>query len=87
MTKPIYCIRDLKVGFMQLVCDDNDETAKRGFAMAMTAPNDIRGFFPQDFQLYKVGLFDTQTGLISCDSIPVLVMDGSAAASFCQKEG
>lgn len=79
MTKPIYSIRDLKVGFTQLVVDDNDETAKRGFAMAICNDHGLHGFAPADFQLYKVGLFDTQTGVITCDSIPVLIMDGHEA--------
>lgn len=79
MIKPIYSIRDLKVGFTQVVVDDNDETAKRGFCMAICHDHGLRGFASADFQLYKVGSFDTQTGVITCDSIPVLLMDGQEA--------
>ena len=76
MTIFIYSLRDLKGSFIQPHCDINDDTARRNFAYAVNNGNDIMGFAPQDFQLYKIAEFETTNGKIN-PIIPMeLVADG-----------
>lgn len=67
----IYSIRDINVGFNQPFCDSSDATAVRGFAFACNS-NDMIGFRPGDFDLYSLGSFDPESGMIT-PTIPQLV--------------
>lgn len=71
----LYSIRDVNVGWNQPFCEVNDAVAKRGFAYSVNN-NDLLGFRPQDFDLYKLGTFDPETGIVT-DEIPVLVCHGT----------
>lgn len=71
----IYCYRDIKVGFMPPQCDQNDQTAIRGFAYAINN-NNVMNFSPKDYDLYKVGEFDVDKGVINALKVPVLIASG-----------
>lgn len=61
----LYGVRDIKSNmFWQPQMDTNDETAKRGFAMMINGSDlrQITGFAPGDFDLYRLGSFDSETG-------------------------
>lgn len=76
MKMPIYSVRDVKVGFMAPYADQSEASAVRGFSYAINGNNGLMNFSPKDFDLYEVGLFDTDTGTIeSC--IPVIVVTGT----------
>ena len=60
----IYAIRDLKTNYGNPVCDINDESAKRGFMMAVEYGQNELSKMPQDFELVKIGTFDEDTGEI-----------------------
>lgn len=62
MTYGVYAFRDNKTSFGQIWTDRSDEAAKRGFAMMINNPDGIMGFAPADFDLFKIGEFDTETG-------------------------
>lgn len=62
--KNIYAIRDLKTNYGNPVCDMNDESAKRGFMMAVEYGQNELSKMPQDFELVKIGTFDEDTGEI-----------------------
>lgn len=67
----IYCIRDSLVGFMTPTLDQSDASAMRNFAMALDASkrdSSLMAFKPEHFDLYKLGIFDTETGAI--DLVP-----------------
>ena len=64
MIKGLYCVRDYKVGYTAVLTDENDAVALRGFKMALT-PDTIMYNNPKDFALFKVGEFDTDTGIIT----------------------
>lgn len=71
----IYSVRDVNVGFNQPFCDVNDDAAIRGFAYAVNN-SDIMAFTPKDFDLYRIGEFQNDTGMIeSC--LPELVIHGT----------
>lgn len=79
MKYPIYAVRDIKVGFNQPMTDINDNTAERNFAYAVNNPaNGIMNFVPKDYDLYKIGSFDTETGLIESEKVPVLICSGDS---------
>lgn len=71
----VYSIRDVNAGFNQPFCDVNDAVAKRNFAYAVNN-SDLPGFAPGDFDLYKLGTFDTECGMFTVDNLPCLVVHG-----------
>lgn len=75
MKLPIYSIRDVHVGFMAPRIDSNDMTARRWFAFEINNRDGVMNFSPKDFDLYKIGEFEQETGQIfSC--LPELVVSG-----------
>lgn len=81
MKYPIYSYRDNKVGFGNPICDMNDQSAIRGFSYAVNQNNGLMNFSPKDFDLFKLGEFDSSTGVISSLKVPVLVVSGSSVFS------
>lgn len=69
MTKALFCIRDELVSYGDpFVLPDNDDVAKREFALAArsTTPNKINQA-PQDMVLFRIARFDDQSGdIIPC---------------------
>lgn len=65
MVYGVYGYRDNKFAFGPIWNDANDEVAKRGFAMMMNNGQSIMGFAPADFDLFKIGEFDSETGQIT----------------------
>lgn len=57
----VYCIRDLKSGWLSPTVDINDQVAIRNFAYAVQH-NDLFSAFANDYSLYKIGDFDTDSG-------------------------
>lgn len=78
MKYPVYSYRDQKVGFGQPIVDQSDAAAIRGFSFAMNNKNGIMNFSPKDFDLYKIGEFDTIKGVFIPEKVPVLIMSGSS---------
>lgn len=79
MKQKVYSIRDLKAGFWPPQIQVNDEIAKRNFAFTVTNNDGVIGFQPSDFDLYYIGEFEEQTGVMIPADIPQLVMNGSEA--------
>ena len=77
MKYPVYSVRDVYVGFNQPMTDINDQTAIRSFTYAINNPaNDVMHFQPKDYDLYKLGTFDTDTGRLDPEPVPVLIVSG-----------
>lgn len=71
-------IRDQKVGFMPPQADQSEQSAIRGFSYAINN-GDIMNFSAKDFDLFKVGEFNPETGEVTgcnpeniCSGISVL---------------
>lgn len=60
----LYSIRDSKVGFMTVTVDSNDASARRNFEHACSQTNSLFFTHPQDYDLFKVGLYDSDSGVI-----------------------
>lgn len=73
----VYSVRDRLVGFGALLPDTSPENAKRNFALAMrTNPA------ADDYDLYAIAEYDTETGFIKPFSVPSLVLTGHNAAAM-----
>lgn len=73
----LYSIQDANAGFMSPVVDLNDATAMRNFA-SQVSNNDVMKKFSNEFTLYKIGEFDTESGLIDVCVPPVHVANASS---------
>ena len=79
MKYPVFAIRDVHAGFNQPVTDVNDNCAIRNFSYAINNPgNDVMHFAPKDYDLYKLGEFDTESGALIAEPVPVLVVSGAS---------
>lgn len=72
----VFSIRDLNSGFNQPFCETNERVAKRSFAYAVNN-SDLPGFAPGDFDLYRLGWFDTDNGSITPFDVPELIVHGT----------
>lgn len=61
----LYAIRDRKCGFLPPTTDINDDTARRNFAYAVMSREPMFLAFPDDYDLYRVGEYDTDSGIVS----------------------
>lgn len=70
MTYGIYCIRDRLAGFGSPYPHRSQDTAKRSFARIVNNSEGDIAFSPADYDLYLVGDFDDDSGLVTA-VIPV----------------
>lgn len=87
MVYNVYTMRDIKTGFMTPTVDVNDDAASRAFAHAVANSEGILYTFAKDFSLYRIGSFNSDTGCISPDPLPTLVLDGIDALNMISKGG
>ena len=64
----MYCVKDLKTGYIPPTFDYNDESAIRNFEHACSKTESLFFTHPADYQLWCVGYFDSDTGVIEKDS-------------------
>ena len=72
MKFPVYAVRDSLLGFGFPMIRDNDAVASRAFEYDLKVDNSPYAHHPQDFQLYRIGEFDTENGNIKSES-PTLI--------------
>lgn len=71
----IYSILDHKTGFINMTLDQNDETAKRNFAHACQVTDSLFYTHPDDYSLYCIGEFNTDSGIIEPVIPPKNIVD------------
>lgn len=74
MKYPMYSIRDKATCFMQPVCEQTEKTAIRNFSVAVN--NGALQFQCEDFDLYKIGYFDGESGELE-HILPEFVCNGA----------
>lgn len=75
----LYAMRDVKTGFMTPAMDVNDQAAIRNFCHTIANADNILYTFAQDFSLYHIANYDSDSGIID-PCIPVIyLIDGAAA--------
>lgn len=78
MKMNVYCIQDVKTGFMTPTIDLNDQAAARNFASAVMQSQGVLFTHHEDFRLYRIGTFDQETGLLD-PIVPIqLISDGAS---------
>ncbi|WGL31252.1 nonstructural protein [Dipodfec virus UOA04_Rod_843] len=82
----VYSIFDAKTGFMTPTIEINDQAASRNFCHAVANSDGILYSFAQDFQLYRIGEFDSDTALITPVSPTKMVITGADAFRKMMKE-
>lgn len=80
----LYSIFDAKTGFLTPTVDSNDDSAIRNFAHAVANSEGILYSFAQDFQLYRLGDFDSDTGSVLQAFPTVLLITGPDAIRMMQ---
>lgn len=81
MIYDVVCIRDVKTGFLAPQLEPNLQSAIRNFEHAVLRNEDSLFFsHPEDYALYRVGGFDTDTGALSPE-LPVEVITAANVIS------
>jgi hypothetical protein len=73
----MYAIKDAKTGFMTPTVDANDASALRNFEHAVNQPDSLLNSHPNDFSLFKLASFDTDSGVCEVLPVPFVVADAS----------
>lgn len=76
MTYKLYSVRDKKSGFWAPRIEINEAVAVRNFSQMVNAGDTVINFSPNDFDLYCVGSFDDQKGLLE-SQVPEFVYSAS----------
>lgn len=78
----VYAIKDAKTSFMPCNVDYNDASAIRNFEHAVMASDSLMRSHPADYTLYRLGSFNSETGIILSKVDPEQIAD---AASVLRK--
>lgn len=74
----VFSIRDSKVGFMNPTFEINCQVAVRNFVHAVQNSDSVLFSHARDFDLYRIGRFDSEQGRMIPDDIPELVCSGAS---------
>lgn len=86
----VFCIRDVKCGFLQPTVEVNVGVAIRNFEHAILCNEDSLFFsHPEDYSLFLLGTFDTNNGMITPKMVPEEVISASSVinAALAKKAG
>ena len=73
----IYVIRDQRTSFLTPTVDMNDASALRNFEHAVQDKNSLFFSHVEDYSLYRIGTYDSDTGSIDPEMATLLV-DGKS---------
>lgn len=73
----VYAIRDIHTGFLTPTFEINDAVAMRNFNHAVNNADSVLFTAMKDFDLYKIGEYDSDTGRLTPLDLPVLLMSAS----------
>lgn len=78
MKRAIFAVFDAKAAaFLDPIVTHNEATAVRMFGSAVADPRHDFGRFPEDYTLFHVGSFDSESGVIESAGGPRSVVLGS----------
>lgn len=75
----VYAIRDARTGFLAPTFEVNDAVAARNFHHACMNSDSLLFSHPADYSLYRIGSFDSESGRITPEDLPVLITDAKEA--------
>ena len=83
----VYAICDLRSGFFGLLTEQNDYIAARNFANAIMESKGVLFTHASDFQLFRIGEFDSDKGVLIPAQLHELISAGAdVLRSMQQKE-
>uniref|UniRef100_A0AAU8AWV8 Nonstructural protein n=1 Tax=Dulem virus 155 TaxID=3145632 RepID=A0AAU8AWV8_9VIRU len=74
----VYAIKDAKTTFMPANCDYNDASAIRNFEHACSDNTSLMQSHAKDFTLWRLGVYDNETGIITPEVPAVQLADGAS---------
>lgn len=74
----LYAIHDRLTGYLSPTVDQNDPAAARNFAHAVLQSPSLMSSHPQDYALFHIADYDSDTGRITPLQDHVLVSDASS---------
>lgn len=74
----IYVIRDAKTTFMTPTVDQTVESAVRNFSVAINHGTSLLNAVPQDFDLFQIGIYDVESGIIEAFTAPKFIVSGAS---------
>lgn len=77
MKMNVYAIKDIKTGYVEPQFFLNDEVAARWFKFAISKPGTLELANVQDFQMFRIGTYDNDLGVIDSEEHK-LILDGSS---------
>ena len=80
MKLKMYVMRDQRTSFMTPTFDYTDQSAVRNFEHAMMQKDSLVNSHTEDYSLYRIGEYDNETGRVTPESEPVLIIDGKSFA-------
>lgn len=78
----VYSVRDKLTGYMTPIIDVNDQSAIRNFRHSIVNSTGVLSSACADFDFYRVGSFDSDSGLISSLPCPKYLDCASDALRF-----
>lgn len=69
----LYSVRDVINGFSVPVCDFNDKSAIRNFKTSLNGVSDV---VRRDYDLFRIGVFSVESGIVTPEVCPVLIFRG-----------
>ncbi len=82
MKMNLYVIRDQRTSFMTPSVDFNDQSAVRNFEHAVLQKDSLFNTHAEDYSLYRIGQYDNESGRITPEEFPVLILDGKDFGNF-----
>lgn len=78
MIYKVYSMHDRLNGYFNIFFDQSDDIAKRGFlhALKTASPGSLFLSNPDDYSLYRLAEFDTESGVISPLPTPEFLIRG-----------
>lgn len=87
MKYPIFTIRDHLEGFSpQLFASPNEQSAARGFAFMVSNNKNVMGFRPSNYDLYKIGEFDEESGIFEPEIAVKFICNGGSVNEKSESE-
>lgn len=77
----IYSIQDSKVGFIAPVVEYSDQSALRNFSVNVDG-SALMKKYSNDFTLFKIGIMDTENGIIEPCIPPLNIASASSVMRF-----
>lgn len=74
----VFAVRDVKTGYLSPTLDVNGDSAIRNFEHAVMRADSLFFTHPSDYSLYRIGDYDSDTGLITPAIPPVHLVDADA---------